>query len=281
MARSESLQAGKAGAIAAGIGDESVVLAAFPERGPQHTKKPRPASRSVGFAEVGRGCAKNYREYSRATGFFVVAIEEFFSFCQDWHQDARAQPLLQEYQLALDSVLQSHPELQPCAVFCRYCGIRFLTHPRNAGRVNLRCPFGCRQHHRRQASRERSTAYYQTVVGRRKKKQLNAGRLSGGRSSVCPQQPELDPPSAACSGPPQGELAQQVELHREGVVLEAWRLEASPMLAYVRMVVRLIEGLRLPGQELVRWLQETLRQHSIAIGESTVYVLRFQHQHPP
>jgi hypothetical protein len=72
-----------------------------------------------------------------------------------------------------------------------------------------------------------------------------------------------------------------VELHREGVVLEAWRLEASPMLPYVRMVVRLIEGVQLRGQELVRWLRETLRQHSIATGESTIYVLRFQPQHPP
>jgi hypothetical protein len=76
-------------------------------------------------------------------------------------------------------------------------------------------------------------------------------------------------------------LPEQVELHREGVVLEAWRLESSRMLPYVRMVVRLIEGFWLPGQELVRWLRETLRQHSIATGERTVYVLRFQHQHPP
>jgi len=189
--------------------------------------------------------------------------------------------MLQEYQRALDSILQSHPELQPCAVSCLYCGIRFLTHPRNAGRVNLRCPFGCRQHHRRQASRQRSRAYYQTVVGRRKKKGLNGARPHGGRSSVCPQQPEPDPPSAACSGPPRDELPEQVERYREGVVLEAWRLESSRMLPYVRMVVRLIEGFWLPGQELVRWLRETLRQHSIATGESTVYVLRFQHQHPP
>jgi hypothetical protein len=231
----------------------------------------------VGFAEVGRGCVKNYREYNRAVGFFVVAIEELFFFCQDWHQDARAQPLLQEYQLTLDSLLQSHPKLQPCAVCCSYCGIRFLTHPRNAGRVNLRCPFGCRQHHRRRASRQRSTAYYQTVVGRRKKKHLNAGRPCGGRSPGCPQPPDPDPPSAACSGPPRDEL----ELHREGVVLEAWRLETSPMLPYVRMVVRLIEGFRLSCRELVRWLRQTLRQHSIARGESTLYVLRFRPQHPP
>jgi len=244
-------------------------------------KKPRPASRSVGFAEVGRGCVRNYREYNRALGFFVVAIEEFFSFCQSWHQDPRAQPLLQEYQLTLDSLVQSHPKLQPCAVCCSYCGIRFLTHPRNAGRVNLRCPFGCRQQHRRQASQQRSTAYYQTVVGRRKKKHLNTGRPGGGQSPGRPQQPERAAPTVACSGPPRDELPEQVELPREGLVLEAWRLEASRMLPYVGMVVRLLVGFRLAGQELVRWLREALRQHSIATGESTAYVLRVQHQHPP
>jgi hypothetical protein len=235
----------------------------------------------VGFGEVGRGCVKNYREYNRAIGFFVVAIEEFFSFCQDWHQDDRVQPVIQEYQQTLDSILQSHPELEPCAVRCCYCGIRFLTHPRNAGRVNLRCPFGCRQHHRREASRERSRAYYQTARGRRNKKRLNAARPHGGRSRERPEQPELASPVAACSGPPRDELPEQVEVHREGAVLNAGRLVTSPMLPYVRMVVRLIEGVRLRGQELARCLRETLRQHTIATGESRVYVLRFRPQHPP
>jgi hypothetical protein len=244
-------------------------------------KKPRPASRSLGFAEVGRGCAKNYREYNRALGFFVVAIEEFFSFRQDWHQDPRAQLLLQEYQLTLDSILESRPELQACAVHCRSCGIRFLTHPRNAGRVNLRCPFGCRQHHRREASRERSRAYYQTARGRRNKKRLNAARPHGGRSRERPEQPELASPAAACGAPAQEELPESLALREEGMVLAACRLETSRMLPYVRMVVRVIEGYRLPGQELARWLRETWRQHSIATDEGSVYVLRVQHPHPP
>jgi hypothetical protein len=72
-----------------------------------------------------------------------------------------------------------------------------------------------------------------------------------------------------------------VELHQAGVVLEAWRLETSPMLPYVRMVVRLIDGVPLRGQELVRWLRKALRQHRIATGESSLYVLRFRHLHPP
>lgn len=80
------------------------------------------------------------------------------------------------YQTALDSVLESHPELQACAAHCAHCGIRFLTHPRNAGRIDLRCPFGCRDGHRRQRSGQRSVDYYQTPEGKRKKGRLNARR---------------------------------------------------------------------------------------------------------
>jgi hypothetical protein len=83
---------------------------------------------------------------------------------------------VRQYQAALHSVLASHPELSACAVHCVHCGIRFLTHPRNARRVDLRCPFGCQGHHRRQCSSQRSTAYYQTACGKAKKKRLNARR---------------------------------------------------------------------------------------------------------
>jgi hypothetical protein len=76
-------------------------------------------------------------------------------------------------------------------------------------------------------------------------------------------------------------LPEQVEMHREGVVLNAGRLVTSPMLPYVRLVVRLIEGVRLRGRELLCCLREALRQHTIATGQGTVYVLRFQPQHPP
>ena len=74
----------------------------------------------------------------------LVAIAEVFSFREDWHQDDRARPLVRQYQLTLDAVLRDRPDLQDCAVRCCHCGIRFFTHPRNAGRRDLRCPFGCR-----------------------------------------------------------------------------------------------------------------------------------------
>ena len=76
----------------------------------------------------------------------------------------------------LDAVLRDRSDLQDCAVRCCHCSIRFLTHPRNARRQNLRCPFGCREHHRRQLGNQRSKKYYQTNSGRRNKKRINSKR---------------------------------------------------------------------------------------------------------
>jgi len=63
-----------------------------------------------------------------------------------------------------------------CLVRCRYCGIRFLTHPCNARRQDLHCPFGCRKEHRRQSANRRSAKHYRTPKGRKNKKARNGQR---------------------------------------------------------------------------------------------------------
>ena len=231
-------------------------------------KNPRPPSRSIRVEKVGRGCV--YDQYhNREPGFFAIAVEEFFSFRADWHQDDRAKPVIRQYQTALDSVLQAHPEFLRCAVACRDCGIRFFTHPRNAGRRDLRCPFGCRQHHRQRQSRQRSAAYYRTAVGKRKKKRLN-----GRRRPLAPT-PQASPPNE----PPND--APPIELRLEGVVLDESSLATSPMLPYVRMIVNLIEGIELSCSEVLDLLRQAMRQHSIGARRRIDYVLSFLHQHPP
>ena len=254
-------------------------------------KKPRPASRSICVEGVGRGCVYNNREYSREPGFFAIAVEKFFSFRADWHQLDRARPLVRQYQAVLDSVLQSHPGLQRCVAYCTDCGIRFLTHPRNAGRRNLRCPFGCREHHRRQCSCRRSTAYYQTAAGKVKKKRLNGRRHRNQVPPAMPPQPGFDPqgtppdPQAASGdpgAPPSSDASPvTVELRLEGVVLDESSLAASPMLPYVRMVVCLIEGVRFTCRQVLDRLRQALRQHSIGAGGGGDYLWGFLHRHPP
>ena len=210
----------------------------------------------------------------------MIAIENFFSFRVDWHQDQRARPLVHQYQVALDSVLESHPRLRPSVTYCVHCQIRFLTHPRNAGRRDLRCPFGCRQHHRRQRSQRRSTAYYQTACGKLKKRRLNARRSGRSSPPVCELQDASQQPSWPVQQPPD-EWSVPLELALEGVVLRESALLRSPMLSHVRMLVWLIEGIQLSCQQVVSLLGRALRQHSIAYQRRTDYLLRFLHQHPP
>jgi hypothetical protein len=103
----------------------------------------------------------------------------------DWHQDDRVRPLVRQYQLTLDAALRDRADLAGCAVCCCHCGIRFCTHPRNASRRDLRCPFGCREHHRRQRGNARSRKHGQTDKGRANKKKLNtAARIKDGQAAL-------------------------------------------------------------------------------------------------
>jgi hypothetical protein len=94
--------------------------------------------------------------------------------------------LILAYYVLLRSILRTQPELRRCRTRCRHCGIFFLTHPRNAGRRDLGCPFGCREAHRRQQANRRSTTYYQDEPGKQKTRQQNAKRRQGGPPAVAP-----------------------------------------------------------------------------------------------
>ena len=190
--------------------------------------------------------------------------------------------------------MESQPHLQKCVAHCADCGIRFLTDPRCAGRLNLRCPFGCRQHHRRQRSNQRSAAYYRTEKGKEKKRRLNARRYRSfpaansqmQRSADAQGQPEPIAPTNPAEPPPAdqqlpGEFTPKIELQLEGVVLDESSVSSSSMLPYVRVMVRLIDGIRLRRDEIVDWLRQVLRQHSMANRSRRDYVLGFLHQRAP
>ena len=166
-----------------------------------------------------------------------------------------------------------------CLTRCAHCGIEFLTDPRNAKRSDLRCPFGCRRHHRRQCSGRRSAAYYCTPSGRKKKKRLNNQR------GVRPAEYDLSTapveiPSPSTAAETRSDEAEP-ELRLEEVALRASHLSSSPLLPYVRLLVRLIDGFAVSRRELVELLGRALRQRSLAFRSRRDYVLAFLHQHPP
>jgi hypothetical protein len=173
-----------------------------------------------------------------------------FHFRPDWYHQGEACALVKQYYVVLRSVLRSRPDLRRCLRRCRHCRIFFLTHPRNAGRRDLRCPFGCREAHRKQRSTARSVAYYATAEGKVKKKMQNGKRVQRGvRADAIP----------ATEGP---------EL-RAGIV------------SYVAMVASLIEGRRVSAPEMLQRLVRAMRQHRMARRRRMDYVVAQLQKHGP
>ena len=230
-----------------------------------------------------------------------------FSFRDDWHQDDRALPLIRQYQLTLDAVLRDRPGLASCAVHCCHCRVRFFTHPRNAGRLDLRCPFGCRVHHRRQCGNARSRKHNQTDEGRANKKRLNtAARIKASQATPSDSAPTpLEQSSQLTADSPDADFAdaatvdespsvdqsssantssailKHLTLHLDGFVLDEPTLVNSRILPYVRMIVSVFERRVISRDELIAALRRSIRQRSMGRSIRREYVLRYLNQHPP
>ena len=222
----------------------------------------------------------------------MIAIGEFFSDRVDWHQDSRVRPLVRQYQLTLDSLLESDADaaLRRCVKHCLDCGIRFLAARQNAGRADLRCPFGCAKRHRSRQSNERVKAYRRTVWGKQKKDALNARRYRRPQAIGQSSSGEGTREGSEASNSSQVEDRAQLlraersaafELDLDGVILQESTVVHSPLLPYIRTLLAMIEGIRMSHVEVVAWLRERQRQRSIAYRSRRDYVLRFLHQHPP
>lgn len=73
----------------------------------------------------------------------------------------------------------------------------------------------------------------------------------------------------------------KLELRLEEVMLDESSLARSPMLPYVRLVLRVVEGIELNCREVARLLRRRLRQRCLALQRRTDYVLWWLHQYPP
>ena len=176
----------------------------------------------------------------------ILKIQEQFQSGPDWYRCSGVRALVATYYVLLRSALRTHPHLRPCLCRCRECRIFFLTHPRNAGRSDLRCPFGCREMHRRRKSAQRSVAYYRTEHGKQKKKDQNDKRRRG-----------------RGTGP-----------RRRSGELPGMHFDAD-IVCYVAMVVRQIERRRISEREIRKMLARAVRQHSIARRRRIDYVLDY------
>lgn len=154
-----------------------------------------------------------------------------------------------EYYLVLRSVLRAKPHLRRCLSRCRHCGIFFLTDPRNAGRQDLGCPFGCREAHRQQQSTRRSVEYYRGEQGQIKKAIQNGRRRAPGRLAEAKPEPAV-----------------------------RWD---GPMVEHVRRVVSLIEGRRVSTGEILEMLARVLRQHRMVRRRRIDHSIEWLNKNPP
>jgi hypothetical protein len=73
----------------------------------------------------------------------------------------------------------------------------------------------------------------------------------------------------------------KVALPLAGVTLAPADIEKSPALSYVRMLLRVIDGVRVSRPELVEMLLQSLRQRSMVRRNRRDYVVSFLNAHPP
>jgi len=176
--------------------------------------------------------------------------------------------LVLAYYVLLRSVLRSQPELRRCLTRCRHCRIFFLTDPRNAGRRDLGCPFGCREAHGKHQSNCRSKAYYQTKEGKGKKRDLNAKRRkhaavpSASEPTATPPEPGPTAPESAPATPSPPPWPRSI-------------------LQYLCMVVGLIEGRRVSVSEILEMVRRRVRQHRMAQKRRIDQTVDSLHEQPP
>jgi len=166
--------------------------------------------------------------------------------------------LVLEYYQLLRSVLRAKPFLRACLTRCRHCRIFFLTDLRNAGRHDLRCPFGCRAAHRKEASAQRSAAFYGDAVGKIKKSHINQRRPSQASATRPPSQPPRVP--APTPRPVK------------------WDPE---IVEHVRVVASLIEGRRVSRRQVLVMLAKNVRQHSICRRGKIDQAVAWLNKEPP
>ena len=188
----------------------------------------------------------------------IIKIQEHFQFGPGWYRGGGVRDLVLQYYFVLRSVLRGKPCLRRCLTRCRHCRIFFLTHPCNAGRKDLGCPFGCKEAHRKRGSTHRSVEYYRTPEGKFKKKIQN-----GKRSRVETKAGFRDCDQAGSNSVP----------HQSRL--------GAPMLGYLRMALSLIEGRRVSQQEILEMWWRAVRQHSIARRRRIDYALQHRSQHAP
>jgi hypothetical protein len=121
------------------------------------------------------GYAKLSFQNNGGCDFSIEALKKKHTNAPGWHKVCEVAQLKRTYQNEISVIFENH-QTHVSISQCRACKIEFLTAKSNAGRTDLRCPFGCRAKHGSEGSKRRSKRHYQTEFGRTQKKVLNRKR---------------------------------------------------------------------------------------------------------
>ena len=219
--------------------------------------------------QVRRGYQTRPEYCKREPGVLAIKIQGYFEFRPDWYRGTGVADLVKEYYWVIRRAKRTHPQLRRCLTRCRHCRIFFLSHPRNAGRQDLGCPFGCREAHRKRESTKRSVAYYRGDVGRECRRIQNGNRQFTGMPPV--PEPTAEPPLEPQPEPPSG-------MGGSDASHGFW---PAPLLVYLRMVISLIEDRPVSGEAILEMLGRVLRQRSIPRRRKIDHLIERLNEHPP
>lgn len=100
-----------------------------------------------------------------------------------WHETEELRELKLSYLDQIETAAEEH-QSRVTICNCFSCGIAFLSSRSNRDRVDLRCPFGCRERHQKRSTRARSLRHYQTEKGRQRKFILNRRRSKNSQEEI-------------------------------------------------------------------------------------------------
>ncbi len=142
---------------------------------------------------------------------------------RNWYKKEDVRKYISAYYKTVRKIIQTSNRRYWELTRCVDCGIYLITSCSNRGRKDIRCPFGCRECHKKKASNNRSRDYYQTDQGIIKRQKQNAKRDRG---------------SLKCSTDNKNEIASSSEE------------EKGSFIGHVRLIISLIEDRFINWQEI-------------------------------
>ena len=186
------------------------------------------------------------------------------------------------YSTALEEHICRRPDLINLKCKCVHCGILFLVDARNTRRKDLCCPFGCNEPYRKQQNNARSRAHYRTENSDVKKSKINQKAYykkvrqkradQANPSTPIPITPTTTETSPSNTLQPETPPITPKFLEKQQDVLPLFAPTAENFMAYLRYILRLVDGRTYSFSVIKETGEKILRQRGMAILSRAKYL---------